>query len=79
MRIEHKRSRVRSMRVTPTTPGQALRALRNAAGLTQDQVASEAGVSSTHLSRVENDERRANPVWIGAVAEAIARHLKTAS
>lgn len=66
-----------SMQETPTSPGAAIRVLRISAGLTLEQVAKEAGVSATHLSRVETGARRANPEWLGAVAEAIARHLKS--
>lgn len=65
-----------SMSITPTTPGEALRALRNSAGLTLEQVAKEAGVSATHLSRVETGAKSASPAWIGAVTEAIALRLK---
>lgn len=64
------------MTETPNTPGGALRVLRSAAGLTLEQVAQEAGVSHTHLSRVETGAKPASAEWIGAVAEAIARHLK---
>lgn len=67
------------MTETPTTPGGALRALRAAAGLTLEQVAQEAGVSHTHLSRVETGAKAASPEWIGAVAEAIAHHLKASA
>lgn len=67
------------MSITPTTPGEALKALRNSAGLTLEQVAQEAGVSATHLSRVETGARNASPAWIGAVAEAIAHHLQGAA
>ena len=70
---------IMSMSITPTTPGEALRALRNSAGLTLEQVAREAGVSATHLSRVETGAKKATPVWIGAVTEAIAHHLKRAA
>lgn len=74
-----RRDYVLSMTEAPTTPGAALRALRTEAGLTLEQVAQEAGVSASHLSRVETGIKTANPVWIGAVAEAIARHLKVAA
>ncbi|WP_188043695.1 helix-turn-helix domain-containing protein [Changpingibacter yushuensis] len=58
------------------TPGTALRALRNEAGMTLEEVAREAGVSATHLSRVETGAKQATPQWIGAVAEAIAKRLQ---
>lgn len=70
---------IMGMSITPTTPGEALRALRNSAGLTLEQVAREAGVSATHLSRVETGAKNATPAWIGAVTEAIAHHLKRAA
>ena len=50
--------------------------LRTKAGLTLDQVAKEAGVSATHLSRVETGAKTATPAWIGAVTAAIAKNLK---
>jgi len=65
-----------SMNKTTTTPGDALRTLRKSAGMTLEEVATIAGVSATHLSRVETGARTASPVWIGAVAEAIAGKLK---
>lgn len=58
-----------------TSPGKALRALRMKAGLTLDQVAREAGVSATHLSRVETGAKKATPAWLGAVTGAIAKAL----
>ncbi len=71
-----KTGKVLSMKELPLTPGAALRVLRTEAGMTLDQVASEAGVSATHLSRVETGARQANPEWLGVVAEVIARRLK---
>lgn len=67
-----------SMKETPTTPGAAIRVLRTAAGLTLEQVATEAGVSPSHLSRVETGAKTATPAWLGVVTEAIARHLSAA-
>jgi transcriptional regulator with XRE-family HTH domain len=64
---------------TPTTPGESIRTLRQMAGLTLDQVAAEAGVSAAHLSRVETNERRATPKWLGSVAAVIASHLSQAA
>ncbi|MSS84531.1 helix-turn-helix domain-containing protein [Actinomycetaceae bacterium WB03_NA08] len=57
------------------TPGKSLRVLRMKAGLTLDQVAKEAGVSATHLSRVETGAKKATPAWLGAVTGAIAKAL----
>lgn len=65
-----------SMKEEPITPGAALRVLRLEAGLTLDEVASQAGVSATHLSRVETGVKNATPAWIGAVTQTIARHLQ---
>lgn len=79
MRFLRKLGYVMSMSITPTTPGEALRALRNSAGMTLEEVAASAGVSATHLSRVENGVRKATPAWIGAVTEAIAAKLKAAA
>ena len=67
------------MNRTPTTPGEAIRVLRNEAGLTLEQVAQEAGVSASHISRVETGEQKASPAWLGVVTEAIARHLSSAA
>lgn len=67
-----------SMTETPTSPGAALRVLRTAAGLTLEQVATEAGVSATHLSRVETGAKPATPAYLGVVSEVIARHLSAA-
>ena len=67
------------MKNTPTTPGEAIRALRSEAGLTLEQVAQEAGVSASHISRVETGAKKASPAWLGVVAEAIARHLSSAA
>ena len=63
------------MNETSNTPGSAIRVLRTAAGLTLDQVAREAGVSPTHLSRVETGVKAGTPAFIGAVSKAIAQHL----
>lgn len=62
-----------------TAPGRALRNLRELAGLTLDQVASEAGTSAAHLSRVETGQVRATPQWVGRISEVIARHLRSAA
>ena len=67
------------MNRTPTTPGEAIRVLRNEAGLTLEQVAQEAGVSASHISRVETGAKKASPAWLGVVTEAIARHLSSAA
>lgn len=64
------------MAETIDTPGKALRVLRTEAGMTLDQVAEIAGVSATHLSRVETGAKTATPTWMGAVTEAIALSLQ---
>ncbi|WP_416347645.1 helix-turn-helix domain-containing protein [Cryobacterium sp. 10I1] len=60
---------------TPTTPSEGIRALRNLAGLTLDQVAERAGTSAAYLSRVERGERRMTPKMIGRVTTVIAAQL----
>lgn len=56
-------------------PGQALRVLREEAGLTARQVAQRAGVSESYLSRVETGTAEASAPWLGNVATAIAAVL----
>ena len=61
---------------TPTqSSGQALRVLREEAGLTARQTALMAGVSESYLSRVETGSVEASAPWLGNVAAAIARAL----
>lgn len=61
---------------TPTqSPGQALRVLREEAGLTAREVALKAGVSESYLSRVETGSVEASAPWLGNVAAAIAQAL----
>lgn len=66
---------------TPTTTGQALRKLREVAGLTLDQVAVLADVGASHLSRVENGKAWPSMKWTACVAltlgEAIAARAKS--
>lgn len=57
------------------TAGAGLRALREVAGLTLDQVAAEASVSASYLSKVESGAKTATAKWIGHVSGAISRHL----
>lgn len=64
---------------TKTSAGTSIRALRQMANLTLDEVAKEAGVSASHLSRVETGEKHASPQWLGTVATVIARHLSKAA
>lgn len=60
-----------------TAPGRSLRVLREMAGMTLDQVADEAGVSPTHLSRVETGKAIPTPKWVGTVAEVLAANLRS--
>lgn len=59
--------------------GRALRTLREVANLTADQVAREAQVSASYLSRVENGKAEATPQWIGMITATIAAHLSGAA
>lgn len=55
--------------------GDALRALRRAAGMTLQDVADSAGVSLSYLSRVENADVHASWPWTRRVAVAIGTRL----
>lgn len=57
------------------SPGQALRVLREEAGLTAREVALKAGVSESYLSRVETGSVEASASWLGTVTLAIAQAL----
>lgn len=59
--------------------GKAIRALREMASLTLDDVAKEAGVSAAYLSRVETGKASTSAKWLGLVSSVIASHLKTAA
>lgn len=56
-------------------PGQALRVLREEAGLTAREVADRAGVSPAYLSRVENGNVFPSATWLSVIATAIAAAL----
>lgn len=60
-------------------PGKSIRTLRLLAGLTLEQTAEEADVSSSYLSRVETGKVKATPKWLGHVAGVIADHLGRAA
>lgn len=76
LRTMRKKGSVLSMATkSPTTPGEAIRALRSLAGMTLDEVAAQAGVSASHLSRVETGAAQPTPAWLGVVSEVIARRL----
>lgn len=59
-------------------PGRALRDLRIAAGLTLEEVAHSAGVSTAYLSKVERDEKAPRARWVSRVLFAIGNQLGTA-
>ncbi|WP_082406407.1 helix-turn-helix domain-containing protein [Microbacterium sp. No. 7] len=61
------------------TTGQAVRTLREVAGLTARDVARAAGVSESYLSRVETGAADASPEWIGTVTAAIAESIRRRS
>lgn len=63
------------MQTATQSPGQALRVLREEAGLTARQTALKAGVSESYLSRVETGSVEASAPWLGNVAAAIAQAL----
>lgn len=56
-------------------PGRALRDLRVAAGLTLEEVAHSAGVSTAYLSKVERDEKAPRARWVSRVLFAIGNQL----
>lgn len=60
-------------------PGPALRNLREAAGLTLDEVAHSAGVSKAYLSKVERGAYAPKSRWIARVLFALSRHMEGSS
>ncbi|APE10799.1 hypothetical protein BO226_17655 [Rhodococcus sp. 2G] len=60
---------------TAASTGQALRRLREIAGLTLDQVAELADVSPTYLSRVETGQCNPSIKWLGVVSKALAASI----
>lgn len=52
-----------------------LRRLREAAGLTQSELARVAKVSKAMVSLVESGQRVPSERWMWAVKEAVAKHL----
>lgn len=66
--------------MTPTPhPGQALRVMRENAGLSQASLAARAGVSRAMLSQVESGKKTPTARWTRAVMEAIAQSLAGAA
>lgn len=55
--------------------GAALRALRQTAGMTLQQVSEAAGVSLSYLSRAETNDVSPTAGWWHLVAVAIGEHL----
>lgn len=55
--------------------GQSLKALRQLAGLTLEQVSNRADTAPAYLSKVENGKLVPNNVYVARVSMAIAEHL----
>lgn len=60
------------MTTKASTTGQALRRLREVAGLTLDQVADRADISAAYLSRVETGKCRPSVQWTAVVTKALS-------
>lgn len=65
--------------VTDTTPGHAIRVMRQAQGLTLRQLADKAGTSHAYLSQVERGDKVPSPRWMRAVLDALADNLRGAA
>lgn len=61
------------MRETDHT-GVALRLLREAADMTIRELAAEAGVSGSYLSRAETGQVTPSAKWVHLIASAVGRH-----
>jgi transcriptional regulator with XRE-family HTH domain len=57
---------------TETTAGATVREIREALGMSQDELASLAGVGQGYLSRFERGECEPSPRWLRDVKEALA-------
>lgn len=57
------------------TPGSAIRAMREAQGLTLRQLADLSATSYAYLSLVERGKREPTERWLRAVSEALAHHM----
>lgn len=64
--------------MTTSCTGEALRAIRNAAGMTLQQVSDKAGVSPSYLSRVETGQVTPTANWVELVAVAMGEHMAQA-
>lgn len=65
--------------MTDNKTGTALRAIRQAAGMTLQEVADNAGVSVSYLSRVETGQQSATSAWVAMVAIALGDGLAAAA
>lgn len=52
--------------------GETVRAVREARGLTQHELAEEVGITDSYLSKIERDRQQASPAVIVAMARALA-------
>lgn len=58
-----------------THPGPAIRAMREALGLSLRQLSDTSKTSMSYLSLVERKERVPTERWLRAVEEALAKHM----
>lgn len=58
-----------------THPGPAIRAMRQAQGLTLQDLAERAGTSYSYLSQVEREGRTPTDRWLRDVTDALAKHM----
>lgn len=58
------------------TTGKTIRTEREAVGMSLRALASEVGISHTHLVRIENGERNLTPHLAESLTYAMAKHLK---
>lgn len=68
-----------AMRKSITGTGRAIRVLRKSAGMTLDDVAATAGISTNYLSRVENGRVAPSADWVSVVVAAIGSQIKDAA
>lgn len=58
-----------------THPGPAIRAMREAQGLTLRQLADLSGTSFSYLAGVERQKRKPTDRWLRDVTDALAKHM----
>jgi transcriptional regulator with XRE-family HTH domain len=58
-----------------THPGSAIRAMREAQGLTLRQLADLSETSFSYLSLVEREKREPTDRWLRDVTDALAKHM----